>query len=859
MSHELKGSLRPRPLRVAFLIQDGEHAHLTLDGIFSDCYGRWGGRFSLIVPCADGRIMPSYWPWLEAYDPDIVYSYVPLSRQDILEIHERLSPAQYMIHKLGAPPRLDVYGFKPEYKFPLLSSLSTIFKLARYRPAASERTAIKIIDCWHTETPSQWFTDNFGTYHSSAATGMYPPDAMSAASLLTVVSTEKKNNRQFGVPQNLDDIPTELAAFEEFASRRTTSLSLISALFAPQLEIDTRTWSGTFNLVIGNSFADRILFWNARLLIPAWLNNDICCFRVDMDKLQNPEFLRTLGTLLKNRNHVNAGSGGQSLTTIRSISLTIDDLNTAHQLVQSTKPWGSVTTEAVQGLEAIAPDQDQLKAARESRSFGTVFSRPDWTDFIWSPPYARPPEIAPDHLSDAPIRQTFTLGYWCTDFSFEYDDQAAGPHFTDSNQWELPRRWRMADAFKPIWKSAAHYELPPKTRRSRGGKLAIFLCADRPIESIKIPNAYEAVDYALTADGRWAKSNAEHELVFPPHKVAWAKPSNEARYFTGVLGMVGGVTMAEAFLLHPFLRKVFASLGGTPDLNEIDTTPTVNTLNKLATRQPAFDLRDEHERQALVRLIVKAARGLKKPLAFVRHDSLKEQWKEYRKAYWQAHHQDHVQDSDADWDNEEEASLDTCLIALRKRQVLFQGHYWLCKKCHHQNWVDLDTLASELSCEVCNQATQAPISIEWLFRPNEFLIESLRDHSTLSLVWAISELRQRVKRSFIFVKPTWFGFTEETTTQDAEADLLVLLDGQALLCEIKSSWRSLRMADVDSLVSLAQRLRPDVAVLGVMETGPGPTAKLEAAKQQLHTHGIELMILRPTEANSSDGPYLPSH
>jgi len=31
-----------------------------------------GGRFSLIVPCLNGRIAPSYWPWLEAYDPDIV-------------------------------------------------------------------------------------------------------------------------------------------------------------------------------------------------------------------------------------------------------------------------------------------------------------------------------------------------------------------------------------------------------------------------------------------------------------------------------------------------------------------------------------------------------------------------------------------------------------------------------------------------------------------------------------------------------------------------------------------------------------------------------------------------------------------
>jgi hypothetical protein len=80
MPRDLKGWARLRPFRVAFLIEDGEYANLALDGIFADSYNRWGGRFSLIAPCINGRIAPNYWPWLEAYDPDIVYSHVPLSR-----------------------------------------------------------------------------------------------------------------------------------------------------------------------------------------------------------------------------------------------------------------------------------------------------------------------------------------------------------------------------------------------------------------------------------------------------------------------------------------------------------------------------------------------------------------------------------------------------------------------------------------------------------------------------------------------------------------------------------------------------------------------------------------------------------
>jgi hypothetical protein len=174
MSRELSGWCRPRPLRIAFLIEDGEHASLILDGIFADCHNRWGGRFSLIVPCHNKKIAPRYWPWLEAHDPDIVYSYVPLSRADVLEIHERLSPAVYEYHKMGREPRLDVFGFKPSYDFSPLSSLSVIFRLARHSPAIAEGPRVKIIDSWHTESPTGFLTDKFGTYFQSRGGSIYP-------------------------------------------------------------------------------------------------------------------------------------------------------------------------------------------------------------------------------------------------------------------------------------------------------------------------------------------------------------------------------------------------------------------------------------------------------------------------------------------------------------------------------------------------------------------------------------------------------------------------------------------------------------------------------------------------------------
>jgi hypothetical protein len=97
------------------------------------------------------------------------------------------------------------------------------------------------------------------------------------------------------------------------------------------------------------------------------------------------------------------------------------------------------------------------------------------------------------------VRQAFTEGYWCTDFIFEYD--RPGPRFADENRWMLPRRWRMAGAFKASLVGEPPQAAPPSARRSRDGNLAIFVSGDHPVETIKVPTAYEAMQHALAADG----------------------------------------------------------------------------------------------------------------------------------------------------------------------------------------------------------------------------------------------------------------------------------------------------------------------------------------------------------------------
>jgi hypothetical protein len=859
MSHDatalLEGWTRPRPIRVAFLVEPGEHGHLMLDGIFADCYSRWGGRFSLIVPCADGQIIASYWPWLETFDPDILYSYAKLTDDAVLELHERLVPADVIQHRLRDEPKLDLFGFRPHYHFPSLSSLSTIFRLGRHSPLASG-PRLKVIDSWHTENPTRFLTDNLGTYYTSTGSGMYPNDARSVAGLLTVVSEEHLQDRRFGVPRDLDRIASEHLALVEFAGRRATAMSLLSAAHTPRPEVRDHLWSGAFNLVIGDSFEDRMMFWNARLLIPAWLDSNLCCLRLTFDQLKDQDQINVLVTLLNSHNHVTGGSGGSPALQVRSASHSADELAEALDILRSARLWGASARAEVVPSGHVIPSVDSLRNARErAQSIDGQLKGGAWQGFSWTQPIARPPRAAPEHLSDAPPGQSFTLGLWALDLSFELGRDKL--RFAQTNVWMLPKRWRMAGAFgaKFVLRGVGN-DLPPMARPSRIGNLVVFVGLERELESVAIPSIDEAMWRALCCDAAvWSA-----DLRAPPwpaRRAHWMRASSENPYLIGVLGMTGGLAGAESLLLHPFLQEIFATMGGAPNLADADVRATVDSLAKRSRREPSFDLQSERERAALAALIVKAAQSIKAPRMHIALEDLRGRWSAYRDKYWARPPEENSghEEERAEWDSRDQQAIDECLAEMRTRRMLFQGYPWTCDSCGHRNWTDFQALKPSLPCDVCTTERSLPVGIPWYFRPNEFLIGSLRSHSTLSLIWVLSALRDRARMSFMYLGPTCLGGAQDHENPDAEADLLVVVDGETVLCEVKSAWRSLRSVHVEDFAKLAKRLKPDRAVLAVMEEGKRLDEDIQKAEIDLRANGIKLELLTPMTYRVQERPF----
>ena len=95
----------------------------------------------------------------------------------------------------------------------------------------------------------------------------------------------------------------------------------------------------------------------------------------------------------------------------------------------------------------------------------------------------------------------------------------------------------------------------------------------------------------------------------------------------------------------------------------------------------------------------------------------------------------------------------------------------------------------------------------------------LREHDTLTMIWALSELQGESKRSFIFAPQTAL-FRDypagPRSPPDRELDILCIVDGALTLGEAKANVSMITAGEIETLAAVAQELEPDVVVLAAL-------------------------------------------
>jgi hypothetical protein len=811
-----------RPVRVAFIIEDGDGVHPLLDAAFNESFGRHGGRQSLIVPVVNGDIPEAYIRWLNVFDPDLVFT-VASNNELIAEVLNRTC-SPLTIYPVMRHPTEDQHRLR---RFQLdkqaLSSLSWLPFLKVTSGGFRARPEV-ILDRYPGWQDDGLITDNFGTLHGSFDS--FPLHRQLADIVRPLMLTPKdapEDRWRYGIDG--EEVVDGYGALNVLTkSSQTISLAYLSNIYSKHIEVRSHKWTNSFCLVVGDTFVDRISCWNAGLLFHDAQQQTYKTLRLPASVINDATKIERIKTFINGNNWINM-YGSQPQVTVRSSSLSEAQLKDFAQQVGSKGSWCVYHVQPIDSIEDCCPPPPKK---HESSWMPVRNDNPD-VQIPLRHKTESVPAPQPFHLKHAPSAHPIcSAGQWMAHCKIDRtEDNNRFSNLRDT--WLLPKRNQLTRLF------LGHVE----ARITAEGNLAIPV--DSAVQRIEIsePDDRDFFLSLLHQPSVYSHSDIRHRdhYVVP---YADSRLSDKGRYLQGVLGMFGSLDRAYQVLTHGFWRQQFIKLGSP---SESQYPQLVRTLKKRFPPQGGeFIFKQAEQWEKLAKLMVQQAVNVRQPKYTVKLQTLIDEWlPQLEQAIDSVAHLREQKDSIlAEGPRELTVSLD----GLCREGVFHQGYSWSCKHCAYRNWTALDALRMTLECQVCHKEHNTPINLQFDFRLNEFLASCLREHDTLSVVWALGELQYQSRASSFIFSPQIELFREfpegDVAQSDLEIDLFCVIDGKVVIGEVKASLSEIDNQEIEKLIKAADDIQPDIVLIAAMK---GEEAKLNQKLDEVRkrvSQGIEV-------------------
>ena len=498
----MKVSSRPRPIRTAYLLEECEHSDLMLDAIFQHSFGCWGGRFHLIIPCENGAPLPDFVPWLKAYDPDLIYSYCDLTEACIEEIHETIYPSYLTRHKTFGRDKISVHSFNPEHKIPHLT-VETIVPYASLPAKGDGKELPPIIDAFYGQAGQDRFVQsNFGGYTGSIGHSFSQHLNEFCVPTHILNGDELQPRQKYGL-KHLNTIADRTEILNEAKHRRVVTVARLSATNVPRLNFRDSDWSLSFNLIVGDSFLDRITYWNARSLFPRWRDEQYVDLILPEQDLVDTNLINSISEFLKQRNHVSRDqNSANTIVTIRSSSVNLEKLELLSKQLKGDG-WIRFVTSKINSVSDHIPGAQSLEHALFVYNGGLgAASHVSWIDSNTADDHIDIEPPKPDILQYCPLHMVSPYsGAWAVEIAIpRMEDYSKYQNVTQN--WALPKKLRLVPAFKKGYQLHDNGAVV-MPRVSLGGYLSVFADVGTSITNIRIPSDFNAIRTGLTKGRDW--------------------------------------------------------------------------------------------------------------------------------------------------------------------------------------------------------------------------------------------------------------------------------------------------------------------------------------------------------------------
>jgi hypothetical protein len=732
----------------------------------------------------------------------------------------------------------DYRSFRPDLPIEPLSASTVVPILATRSDFTGERT-LNVLNASGSFAQSLFFRDSFGAEIGGLSNDLN--GRLSEFGRHWMLSDPKPESarRTHESEKSFSSMSEMLAAIGR--NRRVISALQLAAALTPRADQRDRQWSWSFNLVVGDSITDRIVYWNSRLLFPPWRDGDQVDLRVPSSCLADSDFVAALHRYIAELPAVSGdNSGGPPAATVRSSTLNSKQLLDLKNRLAGAKGWVHYMIERIHSVDACVPKPDGLSYRFLAGPRG--LSTGAWSEERVGAENTIVRSEPPAHLQHCPITlQSVHEGVWAVDLDIERQVDYS-PYSNVRDTWRLPRRLRTTRSFVSGYQLDQPHGRILMPRVSRGGFLTLYAAGSGQLPVLAEPTDESAITSALVSGRDWWHFETREEKQ--PRQLCYeAERSSAGRYFWGVFQLLGGLHSANGFLLHSFWRDQLAKIGATDQRPE---QRRMDIQTRLRSRLPVgpFDLAISANLDQLSDIVLQEADAIRMSEKSLSWPQLQREHEKYIEAEWTKSPSGENVDKD-EWQGWERDSLRNALQSLCQAGVLNQGLEYGCRRCHHNVWIPIGSLGSMIVCEICGRTEAAPIDRPWQFRLNGFLKEALRRHGIGPLFWALGRVRDHNTRSFWFEGPLNIYRTKadyEARRIYTDVDLTVVTNGKVRMCEVKQSGRQFRKPE--ALADIFKGLRPDIATVAIMEpVTSGILAKFAKFKAALAGSGIEPELL----------------
>ncbi|WP_421360252.1 hypothetical protein [Agrobacterium rosae] len=824
----------PRPLRVAYLVPHSP-SHALLDAVFDEAMSRWGGRRTPILKTDGVSISDHDWAFLDLWDADLIYSYVPLTDEFRDRIAFCFAPAEIEMHKeVGADG--DRYDFRPisqqlEWS---LKSISILLRMARQQEIRKE-PVYSVLDKERGSEIARDLADSFGFLSNSTVDFSLTPYARR-------LSYREVGHERYAPRFRGDEVISYVSDVNELENGLSKDASILfpsqmSDMFCPHLNTLRNhhfNWEEQLTIVVGDEIDDRLLFWNSihrYKSLDTFRSVQILRFSASRFQTGVPAWIEHLCGGVRNRRHLD-GNGAANVRVISS-SLQLDQLAEVSEGIRQKRLTMS-SYEKLETSDIFAPlaNKDPREEYEHSANIW-----PAWIcgDFKVSEAARLNkneldlPCVKPWHLMDFPLGPT-TVGGWISDLAVERSED----HSRYSNlvhRWMFPRRLALHKAVEIESYGKGSFSARPPVRPTERGNLSIWDDPQWRRPTLRFPQDINAFYQALGLHHpNTVAENDSYVNGGPYARLEEVRLSDKGRDLLGVLKFFRNLNEGLTFLTSPYILSVISKLSPTDPSN---SKSRVFELKKyIVANLKGSDFNDGDLERAAKRLLGLAARGVQKDAkesAFVNYAWLQQKLAETG-------------------NGESKYDLDECLKFLRNQDFLMQGFGWKCQRCQHSNWVGLTDMTNSLSCAICDFAEDAPIGgdANSHFKMNPFVSAAFSPTSAQGpVIWCISVLAAKARHSFMLT-PTLDTKDQHSLPKGTDLDVLACVDGKIHMYEVKRSFAGIDQKQMDDLVLIASLLRPDYAGFAVEDDANSETLSddgIQSLREKLKKVDVEFVLL----------------